>query len=61
MEASRLTRGLTLYPNLDRKQKLEFFLKPAVFSVPALYGEPFDLYLLGAMAVGVNLTPRGLP
>lgn len=44
---------VTWHPNLDREQKLDFFSKLTVFSVPALYGETFGLYLLEAMAAGV--------
>ena len=44
---------VTWHPNLDRQEKLEFFSKLTVFSVPALYGETYGLYLLEAMAAGV--------
>jgi glycosyltransferase involved in cell wall biosynthesis len=44
---------VTWRPNLDREEKLEFFSKLTVFSVPALYGETYGLYLLEAMAAGV--------
>jgi glycosyltransferase involved in cell wall biosynthesis len=47
------------HPNLDRGQKQEFFKSLSVFSVPALYGEAFGLYLVEAMAAGVPVVqPR---
>ena len=47
------------HPNLDRAAKIEFLRSLSVFSVPALYGEAFGLYLLEAMAAGVPLVqPR---
>jgi glycosyltransferase involved in cell wall biosynthesis len=39
--------------NLDRTAKIQFLQSLSVFSVPALYGEAFGLYLLEAMATGV--------
>lgn len=47
------------HPNLDRDQKQEFLKSLSVFSVPALYGEAFGLYLVEAMASGVPVVqPR---
>ena len=47
------------HPNLDRDQKQEFLKSLSVFSVPALYGEAFGLYLVEAMAAGVPVVqPR---
>lgn len=47
------------HPNLDREQKQEFFKSLSVFSVPALYGEAFGLYLVEAMAAGIPVVqPR---
>jgi glycosyltransferase involved in cell wall biosynthesis len=40
-------------PNLTKEQKQRFFKGLSVFSVPALYGEAFGLYLLEAWAAGV--------
>jgi len=40
-------------PNPTRAEKLAFLSALSVFSVPALYGEAFGLYLLEAMAAGV--------
>jgi glycosyltransferase involved in cell wall biosynthesis len=41
------------YPNLDRVRKIEFLRSLTVFSVPALYGEAFGLYVIEALAAGV--------
>ncbi len=41
------------HPNLDREAKLAFLRSLTVFSVPALYGEAFGLYVLEALASGV--------
>lgn len=47
------------HPNLDRARKQEFLRSLTVFSVPALYGEAFGLYLVEAMAAGVPVVqPR---
>ena len=41
------------HPNLDRAQKIAFLRSLSVFSVPAVYGEAFGLYLIEALAAGV--------
>ena len=47
------------YANLDRAAKIAFLKSLTVFSVPALYGEAFGLYLAEAMAAGVPVVqPR---
>ncbi|MGD0537004.1 MAG: glycosyltransferase family 4 protein [Verrucomicrobiota bacterium] len=47
------------HPNLNRVQKIAFLRSLTVFSVPALYGEAFGLYLLEALAAGVPVVqPR---
>jgi glycosyltransferase involved in cell wall biosynthesis len=47
------------HPNLDRASKIAFYRSLDVFSVPALYGEAFGLYLIEAMAAGVPVVqPR---
>lgn len=47
------------HPNLDRAAKLEFYRGLTVFSVPALYGEAFGLYVVEALAAGVPVVqPR---
>jgi glycosyltransferase involved in cell wall biosynthesis len=51
--------NVEFHPNLDRKAKVEFLKSLTVFSVPALYGEAFGLYLIEAMAAGVPVVqPR---
>jgi glycosyltransferase involved in cell wall biosynthesis len=46
-------------PNLDRPAKLAFLHSLTVFSVPALYGEAFGLYVIEALAAGVPVVqPR---
>jgi glycosyltransferase involved in cell wall biosynthesis len=42
-------------PNLDRAAKQAFMRSLSVFSVPALYGEAFGLYLIEALAAGVPI------
>ena len=47
------------HPNLTREQKVRFLQSLTVFSVPALYGEGFGLYLIEALAAGVPVVqPR---
>ena len=40
-------------PNLSRVEKLAFLQSLTVFSVPAMYGEAFGLYVIEALAAGV--------
>jgi len=54
-----LLGDVEFHPNLTREQKQQFFKSLSVFSVPALYGEAFGLYLIEAMAAGVPVVqPR---
>jgi glycosyltransferase involved in cell wall biosynthesis len=47
------------HPNLDRAGKQDFYRSLTVFSVPALYGEAFGLYVIEAMASAVPVVqPR---
>jgi len=46
-------------PNLNREEKLKFLQSLTLFSVPALYGEAFGLYVIEALAAGVPVVqPR---
>ncbi len=59
LEAAGLRQDAEFCPNLDRAAKVEFLRSLSVFSVPALYGEAFGLYVLEALAAGVPLVqPR---
>ena len=50
---------VTFHPNLTRDEKVAFLKSLTVFSVPALYGEGFGLYLIEALAAGVPIVqPR---
>lgn len=59
LESAGLLGDTEFCPNLDRAAKLAFLRGLSVFSVPALYGEAFGLYLLEALAAGVPVVqPR---
>jgi glycosyltransferase involved in cell wall biosynthesis len=49
----KLLDDVRFFPNLNRTGKQDFLRTLSIFSVPALYGEAFGLYLLEAMASGV--------
>jgi len=53
LNKQNLLADVEFHPNLDRAAKLAFLRRLSVFSVPALYGEAFGLYLIEAMAAGV--------
>src|SRR5439155_12229373 len=53
LKQEALLEAVEFHPNLDRAAKLSFLRSLSVFSVPALYGEAFGLYLIEAMAAGV--------
>ncbi|MGC3959671.1 MAG: glycosyltransferase family 4 protein [Verrucomicrobiota bacterium] len=46
---------VAFFPNLSRAEKIDFLRGLSVFSVPALYGEAFGLYLIEAWAAGVPI------
>lgn len=47
------------FPNVDHAEKVAFYRNLTVFSVPALYGEAFGLYVIEALAAGVPIVqPR---
>ena len=51
--------AVSFHPNLTREEKVAFLKSLTVFSVPALYGEGFGLYLIEALAAGVPVAqPR---
>jgi len=50
---------VSFHPTLTREEKVAFLQSLSVFSVPALYGEGFGLYLIEALAAGVPVVqPR---
>lgn len=55
----QLSADVTWFPNATRDEKIAFLKSLDLFSVPALYGEGFGLYLLEAWAAGVPvIQPR---
>ncbi|MBU6402849.1 MAG: glycosyltransferase family 4 protein, partial [Verrucomicrobia bacterium] len=59
LRAGGLADQAEFCPNLDRAAKLAFLRSVSVFSVPALYGEAFGLYVIEALASGVPIVqPR---
>ncbi len=59
LKAKALLDDVEFFPNVDRTDKLAFLRSLSVFSVPALYGEAFGLYLIEAPASGVPVVqPR---
>ncbi len=59
LAAAGVAGDVQFFPNVDRAGKVEFFHSLSVFSVPALYGEAFGLYVIEALAAGVPVVqPR---
>jgi glycosyltransferase involved in cell wall biosynthesis len=59
LQAGGLLDDVEFHPNLDRASKLMMLRSLSIFSVPALYGEAFGLYVIEALAAGVPVVqPR---
>jgi glycosyltransferase involved in cell wall biosynthesis len=59
LRATGFLNDVEFHPNLDKSAKQAFMKSLSVFSVPALYGEAFGLYLVEAWAAGVPVVqPR---
>jgi glycosyltransferase involved in cell wall biosynthesis len=59
LQANGLLGDVEFHPNLDRASKVAMLRSLSVFSVPALYGEAFGLYVIEALAAGVPVVqPR---
>ncbi|MFM8471778.1 MAG: glycosyltransferase family 4 protein [Limisphaerales bacterium] len=59
LRRARCLEDVSFHPNLTREQKVALLQSLTVFSVPALYGEGFGLYLIEALAAGVPVVqPR---
>jgi glycosyltransferase involved in cell wall biosynthesis len=59
LKAKVFLEDVEFFPNVDRAGKLALLKSMSVFSVPALYGEAFGLYVIEALASGVPVVqPR---
>src|SRR5437588_5353040 len=59
LKINGVLHDVEFHPNIDRAAKLDFLRSLTVFSVPALYGEAFGLYVVEALAAGVPVVqPR---
>jgi glycosyltransferase involved in cell wall biosynthesis len=59
LKAKVFLDDVEFHPNVDRAGKQAFFRSLSIFSVPALYGEAFGLYVIEAFASGVPVVqPR---
>jgi glycosyltransferase involved in cell wall biosynthesis len=59
LRAKVFHEDVEFFPNVDRAGKLAFLRSLSVFSVPALYGEAFGLYVIEALASSVPVVqPR---
>src|SRR5205085_8615095 len=55
LSSEGLLEAVEFRPNVTREEKLQFFQGLTAFSVPALYGEAFGLYVIEAMAAGITV------
>jgi glycosyltransferase involved in cell wall biosynthesis len=53
LTAAGLANDVEWRPNVSKEEKIAFLESLAVFSVPALYGEAFGMYVIEALAAGV--------
>ena len=53
LKAAGCLDRVSFQPNVDFEEKLKFFEDLTVFSVPAIYGEAFGMYVIEALASGV--------
>ena len=53
LASANVLQDVKFFPNVDRTTKQDFLRNLSVFSVPALYGEAFGLYVIEALASGV--------
>src|SRR5256886_7084773 len=59
LKTNGVLHDVEFHPNIDRAAKLDFLRSLTVFSVPALYGEAFGLYVAEPLASGVPVVqPR---
>jgi glycosyltransferase involved in cell wall biosynthesis len=59
LQAGGVLEDVEFHPNADRASKVAMLRSLSVFSVPALYGEAFGLYVIEALAAGVPVVqPR---
>jgi len=55
LEKAGVAGDVDFVPNPSRAAKLDFLRTLSVFSVPAIYSEPFGLYLIESLASGVPI------
>ena len=59
LAAEGVDRDVAWQPNVSKEEKIAFLESLTVFSVPALYGEAFGMYVVEALAAGVPVVlPR---
>ncbi len=59
LDAAGILSDAEFLPNISLEEKIDFLHSLTLFSVPALYGEAFGLYVIEAMAAGVPVVqPR---